>query len=43
MAMSGHRTQSMLKRYDIISLEDLRTAVERGSSYDGQPGQVVTL
>jgi integrase len=43
MAMSGHRTQSMLKRYDIVSLEDLRTAVERGSDYQGQPGRVVPL
>ncbi len=43
MAMSGHRTQSMLKRYDIVSLEDLRAAVERGSDYQGQPGQVVAL
>ena len=42
-AMSGHRTQSMLKRYDIVSLEDLRAAVERGSTYQGQPGQVVPL
>ena len=43
MAMSGHRTQSMLTRYDIVSLEDLRTAVERGSNYVGQPGEVVAL
>ena len=43
MAMSGHRTQSMLKRYDIVSLEDLRAAVERGSDYQGQPGQVVAI
>src|SRR5207248_480243 len=31
MAMSGHRTASMLKRYDIISLDDLRQAARRGS------------
>jgi integrase len=43
MAMSGRRTQSMLKRYDIVSLEDLRAAVERGSDYQGQPAQVVAL
>jgi hypothetical protein len=43
MAMSGHRTQSMLKRYDIVSLEDLRAAVERGSDYQGQASQVVPL
>ncbi len=33
----------MLKRYDIVSLEDLRAAVERGSGYQGQPGQVVAV
>ncbi len=43
MAMSGHRTQSMIKRYDVVSLEDLRAAVERGSEYQGQAGQVVPL
>jgi hypothetical protein len=43
MAMSGHRTASMLKRYDIISLDDLRTAARRGSEYDGQAGQITPL
>jgi integrase len=43
MAFSGHRTNSMLKRYDIISLDDLRNAAQRGSSYAGQPAQVVPL
>ena len=28
---------SMLKRYEIISLDDLRAAVERGSTYAGTP------
>ena len=43
MAMSGHRTQSMLRRYDIISLEDLRNAVEQGSSYQGAASTVTPL
>jgi integrase len=43
MAFSGHRTNSMLKRYDIISLDDLRIAAQQGSSYVGQPAQVVPL
>jgi integrase len=43
MAMSGHRTASMLKRYDIISLDDLRDAARRGSEYDGQSGSVKPL
>ena len=43
MAFSGHRTNSMLKRYDIISLDDLRNAAQQGSSYAGQPAQVVPL
>ena len=42
MAMSGHRTASMLKRYD-ISLDDLRQATRRGSEYAGQPTQVSPL
>lgn len=33
MAFSGHRTDSMLKRYHIIALDDLRRAAERGSTY----------
>jgi hypothetical protein len=43
MAMSGHRTASMLKRYDIISLDDLRHAARRGSEYGGQTSQVAPL
>jgi hypothetical protein len=43
MAMAGHRTASMLKRYDIISLDDLRQAARRGSEYGGQPSQVTPL
>ena len=33
MAFSGHRTASMLKRYDIIDVDELRRAAERGSVY----------
>lgn len=33
MAFSGHRTPSMLKRYHIIALDDLRTAAARGSDH----------
>jgi hypothetical protein len=43
MAFSGHRTPSMLKRYDIIALDGLRAAAEKGSSYQGGPGQIVAL
>ncbi|MGH7893263.1 MAG: tyrosine-type recombinase/integrase [Candidatus Binatia bacterium] len=45
MAFSGHRTPSMLKRYHIIALDDLRRAAERGSSYESESkrGTVVTF
>jgi hypothetical protein len=43
MAFSGHRTGSMLRQYDMISLDDLREAAARGSEYAGQPAQVVAL
>ena len=43
MAFSGHRTASMLKRYDIIDVDDLRRAAERASSYRGEPATVVPL
>jgi integrase len=43
MAFSGHRTPSMLRRYHIIALDDLRRAGLRGSGYGGDPGQVVRL
>jgi hypothetical protein len=42
-AFSGHRTASMLKRYDIIDVDDLRRAAERASSYQGEPATVVPL
>src|SRR6185436_11708447 len=45
MAFSGHRTDSMLKRYHIIALDDLRRAAERSSAYDRdrETGTVVVL
>ncbi len=36
MAFSGHRTDSMLKLYHIIALDDLRRAAQRGSTLHGQ-------
>ena len=38
MSFSGHRTASMLRRYHIISVEDLRRAAERASGYRGASG-----
>jgi len=35
MAFSGHRTPSMLQRYHIIDLDDLRRAAERATRYSG--------
>jgi integrase len=43
MAFSGHRTPSMLRRYHIIDLNDLRRAAERGSTYQGTPASVQPL
>lgn len=43
MAFSGHRTDSMLKRYHVINVDDLRRAAERGSAYTGRTGRVVPL
>ena len=43
VAFSSHRTASMLKRYDIIDVDDLRQAAERASSYLGEPAAVVLL
>jgi hypothetical protein len=43
MAFSGHRTASMLKRYDIIDVTDLRAAAERGSTYAGEAKTVAAL
>jgi integrase len=41
MAFSGHRTPSMLRRYHIIDLDDLRRAAERAQAYV-RPGSTVT-
>jgi len=35
MQWSGHRTESMLRRYHIIDLDDLRRAGRRASEYHG--------
>ena len=43
MAFSGHRTASMLKRYDIIDVDDLRRAAERASAYQGESATVHLL
>jgi hypothetical protein len=43
LSFSGHRTDSMLKRYHVINVDDLRRAAERGSAYTGRAGQVVPL
>ncbi len=43
MAFSGHRTASMLKRYDIISLDDLQAAAEKGSAYRSGGSQVLPI
>lgn len=33
MEISGHRTRSIFDRYDIVSEDDLRTAMQRTSAY----------
>jgi integrase len=43
MAFSGHRTPSMLRRYHILNVDDLRTAAAKGSAYCGSSGQVIPL
>jgi integrase len=43
MAFSGHRTPSMLKRYHIIGLDDLRRAAERASDYERGARKVLTF
>ena len=43
MQWSGHRTESMLRRYHIIDLEDLRRAGKRASEYRGPADNVRTL
>ena len=41
MAFSGHRTPSMLKRYHIIALDDLRAAAAKGDAYSGESSATV--
>ena len=41
MAFSGHRTPSMLKRYHIIALDDLRAAAAKGDTYSGESSATV--
>jgi hypothetical protein len=43
MQWSGHRTESMLRRYHIIDLEDLRRAGKRASEYRRPADNVRTL
>ena len=43
MQWSGHRTESMLRRYHIIDLDDLRRAGKRASDYRGPGANVITL
>ncbi|MGZ5495031.1 MAG: tyrosine-type recombinase/integrase [Thermoanaerobaculia bacterium] len=43
MAFSGHRTASMLRRYHIINVDDLRRAAERAAAYAGDPAKVSPL
>lgn len=43
MAFSGHRTPSMLQRYHIIALDDLRTAAAKGNAYQGGTTKVAAL
>jgi hypothetical protein len=38
IAFSGHRTPSMLRRYHILNVDDLRTAASKGSAYGGSSG-----
>jgi integrase len=43
MQWSGHRTMSMLQRYHIIDLEDLRRAGKKASAYRGPKEVVVPI
>ena len=43
MAFSGHRTASMLKRYHIIDLDDLRRAALRAQDYSGSRATVTPI
>jgi integrase len=41
MSWSGHRTESMLRRYNIIDLDDLRRAGKQASNYLGAKANVI--
>ena len=41
MKWSGHRTESMLRRYHIIDLDDLRRSGKRASEYQGPKENIV--
>ena len=43
MAFSGHRTPSMLRRYHIIALDDLRAAAAKGDAYRDEAATVAAL
>ena len=43
MAFRGHRTPSMLKRYHIIALDDLRAAAAKGDAYRDEAATAVAL
>ena len=43
MAFSGHRTPSMLRRYHIIDLDDLRRAAVRAQDYSGTRAAVTPI
>lgn len=43
MEFSGHRTPSMLKRYHVIALDDLRAAAAKGSAFQGGVAKVAAL
>jgi hypothetical protein len=42
MAFSGHRTPSMLRRYHIIDLDDLRRAAAKASAHRKESATSVT-
>ncbi len=41
MLWSGHRTESMLRRYHIVNLDDLRRAGKKASDYRGRKENVI--
>jgi hypothetical protein len=43
MRFSGHKTDSMLKRYHVINVDDLRKAALRGAAFSGESATVVPI